>query len=365
MAKDYYEILGVDRNATQDDIKKAFRDLAKKWHPDLHPDNKQEAEDKFKEISEAYEVLSDPQKRKVYDQGGSVDFGQGGSNFSWDNFTHYSDINDIFNDIFGGNFGSGFFSGFGGNAGQREVDLDMYTAIDITIEEAYYGAEKRIKFRRNVECPDCRGTGAKNGKMKVCPTCNGTGQERVVRGQGFFRMVTVTTCRTCGGKGKIPVEKCPTCNGTGTVVKNEDISISVPRGAVDNLRLRVSGKGQSYSGRTGDLFIVVRIKPESGIERHGDDLIISRTINFGEAALGTDMELDLFREKFTLKVPEGTQPGEVLRIKGAGMSHLNSRGSGDLLVRIVVEVPKHLSSKQKELVKELFGVEETKHSWFH
>ncbi|BAB59628.1 haet shock protein [DnaJ] [Thermoplasma volcanium GSS1] len=365
MAKDYYKILGVDRNASEEDIKKAFRELAKKWHPDLHPDNKAEAEEKFKEISEAYEVLSDPEKRRIYDQTGSVDFGGGGSNFNWDNFTHFSDINDIFNEIFGGNFGSDFFSGFGNRQSTRNIDLDMYTNLDISLEEAYYGTEKRIKFRRNAICPDCKGTGAKNGKLITCPTCHGTGQQRVVRGQGFFRMVTVTTCNTCGGKGRIPEEKCPRCNGTGTIVVDEDITVKIPRGATDNLRLRVSGKGQSYDGRTGDLYVILRIKQDKNLQRINDDLLLDQKINFGQAALGADIPIQIFNEKYNLKIPEGTQPGDVIKIKGAGMPHLNGHGSGDLLVRINVEVPKRLTAKQRELIRELFDIKENHKSWFH
>ncbi len=365
MAKDYYKILGVDRNATDEEIKKAFRELAKKWHPDLHPENKQEAEEKFKEISEAYEVLSDPQKRRMYDQTGTVDFGAGGQNFDWDNFTHYSDLNDIFNDIFGGNFASDFFSGFGRGHREEQYDLDLYTNLDITLEDAYYGTEKRIKYRRNAMCPDCNGTGAKNGKLITCPTCNGTGQQRIVRGQGFFRMVTVTTCQTCGGRGKIPEEKCPKCNGTGTVVVNEDISVKIPKGATDNLRLRVQGKGQSYNGRTGDLYVVLRVRNDRNVQRINDDLMIDQKINFAQAALGDTIEVNIFKEKYSLKIPEGTQPGEVLRIKGAGMPHLNGHGSGDLLVRINVDVPKRLTPKQKELIREIFDIKENHRSWFH
>lgn len=370
MAKDYYEILGVSRNATKDEIKKAFRTLARKYHPDANPENKAEAEAKFKEISEAYEVLSDDQKRQMYDQTGHVEFGSGGSNFTWQDFSHFndfSDLGDIFSRIFGGNFGFGnqgsdsFFSGFQG----QEENLDLITNLRITLEDAYYGSKKTIKYRRNAECETCHGTGSKDGKLNTCPVCNGTGQQRVVQGQGFFRMVTVTTCKNCQGRGRIPSEQCPTCHGTGSIPTTENIEIAVPKGAPDRLRLRVKGKGQSRFGRTGDLYVVLNVEDQQDLKRVNDDLYTVLEISFPEAALGTEKEVGIFKERIQVKIPAGTQPGEVIRVKGAGMPHMNGRGSGDLLVEIKLVVPRKLTQTQKELIEKLQEEPAKKHSWLH
>ncbi len=356
MAKDYYAILGVDRNASQDDIKRAFRELAKKYHPDANPGNK-EAEEKFKEIAEAYEVLSDPQKRKQYDETGTTDFNSG-SGFNWQNFTHFDDINDIFNQFFGGNFGDTFFGGY-----TNQPDLDIYLRVNISLEEAYYGTSKNIKYRRNAMCDHCAGTGSENKVLVTCPTCHGSGQERITRGQGFFRMVTVTECRTCHGRGKIPQKPCTVCHGTGTVSKNEDISVNIPRGADTNLKLRLKNMGNSYGGLTGDLYVVLMVSNPPGIKRSGQDIYMEHTIDFPEAALGGEEDIKLFKESYKLKIPAGTQPGEILKIKGAGMPRVNGHGSGDLNVIIKIEVPRHLTSKQKELLEEFRN--EKKKSWFH
>ncbi len=366
MAKDYYQVLGVSKDASQDEVKKAFRVLARKYHPDANPDNRSEAEEKFKEIGEAYEVLSDTNKRRMYDQTGSVDFGSGRQDFTWQDFSHFndfSDLGDIFRNIFGGGggFGDSFFGGFG----NRGPDLDMAMELGITLEDAYMGSSKRIKYRRNSPCNECNGTGAKNGKLTTCRTCNGTGQQRVVQGQGFFRMVSVTTCNACRGRGRTPVENCPVCKGNGSNPVTEELTITVPKGAVDNLRLRVKGKGQSHNGSTGDLYVLLRVQEDKAMRRRHDDLILDRMVSFPEAALGTSIDVKLFGNSYDVKVPQGTQPGEILRVKGGGMPHLNSRGNGDLLVKINVEVPKHLSSRQKELLTELMEESGKKKGWFH
>lgn len=368
MAKDYYETLGVSRSASQDEIKKAFRSLARKYHPDANPENKAEAEAKFKEIGEAYEVLSDENKRKMYDQTGSVDFGSGRQDFNWQDFTHFndfSDLGDLFRTIFGG--GGGGFSGdsFFGGFGDRGPDLDMGIQMKINLSDAYKGTQKKIKYRRNSPCEECKGTGAKNQKLNTCNVCQGTGQERVVQGQGFFRMVSVTTCRTCNGRGKIPVERCNVCNGAGSNPITEELTVTVPKGAVDNLRLRLKGKGQSHNGRTGDLYVLISVDEDRNFRRRNDDLVVDKSVSFPEAALGTSMEVDVFGDNHEVKVPSGTQPGEIVRIKNAGMPHLNGRGSGDLLVRVNVEVPKHLNSKQKDLVKQLMDEFGKKKGWFY
>lgn len=368
MAKDYYETLGVAKTATPDEIKKAFRTLARKYHPDTNPENKEEAEAKFKEISEAYEVLSDENKKRMYDQTGRVDFGSGRSDFTWQDFSHFgdfSDLGDIFQRIFGGNFGFGgssdsFYSGFG----RQQENLDLVTNLRISLEDAYYGTTRNIKYRRNEKCGDCSGTGSKDGKLITCGTCNGSGQQRVVQGQGYFRMVSVTTCNTCAGRGQIPSQKCDTCKGSGAVAVTENLEIKIPKGSPDRLRLRVKEKGQSNFGRTGDLFVILDVQEGSGIKRMNDDLYLSEEISFPEAALGGEREISLFKEKITLKIPPGTQPGEIIRIKNAGMSRVNGKGSGDLLVEARVVVPKHLSNTQKELIAKLGEESGKKHSWF-
>lgn len=366
MAKDYYSTLGVEKSASQEEIKKAFRQLARKWHPDANPNNKDLAEEKFKEIGEAYEVLSDESKRRMYDQTGTVDFGAGRQDFNWSDFSHFgdfSDLGDIFNRIFGGGFGGGSDSFFGGFRDQGP-NLDLYTTLTISLEDAFFGTRKNIRYRRNGQCDSCNGTGAVNQKLKKCATCNGSGQQRIVQGQGFFRMVSVTVCRTCGGKGNIPVENCAKCKGSGSQAVSENLEVSVPKGAVDNLKMRIRGKGQSHNGSVGDLYVIINIKNDTKFRRQNDDLLLSYEISFPEAALGTDAEIHIFDQKHDLKIPPGTQPNEVFRIRNAGMPRLNSRGSGDAIVTVKVSVPKKLTTKQKELVKELSEELGKKHSWF-
>ncbi len=363
MAEDYYKVLGVDKNASQDEIKAKFRDLAKKYHPDVNQGNK-ESEEKFKEIAEAYEVLSDPNKKRQYDATGSATFnGPGGqsSNFSWDDFTHFDDINDIFSKIFGGNFGgsSGYYGGY-----SNQPDLEIYLRVNVTLQDVYYGGSKPIKYKRNAMCEACNGTGGVDGKMATCPTCHGSGQERIARGQGFFQMVTVTTCRTCNGRGKIPLKPCNSCKGTGTVPKMENITINIPKGADTNVKLRIAKMGNSFGGVTGDLFAVLFVQNNSDIKRSGDNLYVKTFIDFPTAALGGEIDVKLFRDDFKVNVPAGTQPDDIVRIKGAGMQRLNSRGSGDILVIVKLQVPKHLSAGEKELVEKLKG-EQPKKSWFH
>lgn len=365
MPKDYYKILGVDKSASQDEIKKAFRTLARKYHPDMNPDDRKGSEEKFKEIGEAYEVLSDESKKRMYDQTGSAEFGSGSSNFTWDNFTHFNDFEDIFSRIFGGGFGGGQgFSGFGG-FGRQEPDLDMALRMTVSMQEAYRGARKDVRYRRNAPCGTCNGSGAKNGKLTTCESCGGTGQQRVVQGQGFFKMVSVTTCRTCNGRGKRPLEACNNCKGTGNVVVNESFQVNVPPGAREGLRIRFKGKGQSQNGYLGDLYILLSVRPENGVSRKEDDLYISRNISFPEAALGTEIEIDMYGDKHSLQVPPGTQPGEILKIRSAGMPHVSNKGAGDLYVQLNVVVPKHLSSKQKELISQLVDESDKKHFWTH
>ncbi len=365
MATDYYQVLGVDKNASQDEIRTKFRELAKKYHPDVNAGDKG-AEEKFKSIAEAYEVLSDPQKRSQYDATGSTSFGDtgnAGEGFNWDNFSHFDDINDIFSKIFGGGGGFGNSGGFAGGF-DSQPDLDIYVKVNITLEDAYYGTSKPLKYKRNATCDACNGTGAVDGVLITCPTCNGTGRERISRGQGFFNFVQVIVCRTCNGRGKIPKKPCPVCKGLGYVPKMENISMNIPKGVDTNTRLRTSKMGNSFGGVTGDLYAVLYIQPAAGIKRTGDNIYIKYSMDFPTAALGGSVEVPIFKEKFNLSIPPGSQPDDVLRIKNAGMPRLNSRGNGDLLVILKLEVPRHLTSKEKELIEELRG-EPVKKSWFH
>ncbi|MEM0139764.1 MAG: molecular chaperone DnaJ [Ferroplasma sp.] len=366
MPTDYYQVLGVDKNASQDEIKAKFRELAKKYHPDVNAGDKK-AEEKFKEVAEAYEVLSDPAKRKQYDATGSTNFGEssggGQGGFSWEDFSHFDDINDIFSKIFGGGSFGGGNGGFAGGS-ETQQDLDIYVKVNISMSDAYYGTSKAIKYRRNAICDSCKGTGAVGGILVTCPTCHGTGRERISRGQGFFNFVQVIVCRTCDGRGKIPKTPCPVCNGKGYIPKMENITINIPKGVDTNTRLRTGKMGNSFGGVTGDLYSVVYVQPNPAIKRTGDNLYVRQAIDFPTAALGGSVEIQLFNEKFNLNVPPGSQPEDVLRIKNAGMPHINSKGNGDLLVVIKLEVPRHLTAKERELIEELKG-EPVKKSWFH
>ncbi|MHB1439141.1 MAG: molecular chaperone DnaJ [Cuniculiplasma sp.] len=363
MAKDYYKTLGVEKTASPEEIKKAFRQLARKWHPDANPDNKSEAERRFKEISEAYEVLSDENKRKVYDQTGQVNFGSNGSEgFRWQDFSHFSDFSDIFDDIFR-NFNSGgsFRSGFGGRD-TRQLDLSL--SLSISMAESYRGAKKEIRYKRTVECSNCHGKGFEGNDVRTCPTCNGTGQERVVQQSGIFRMMNMITCRTCTGRGYIGSTKCHVCHGSGKKSEVETRTIDIPAGISDNTQFVMRGLGDDENGQTGDLYILVNVRNEVGYTRSNFDLITNKEIGFPEAALGADATVDIFGEELKFKIPAGTQPGEAIRIRNMGFPHTRGTGRGDLLIRIKVVIPKKLNSTQKELVEKLSEELSSKRSWF-
>ncbi len=353
MEKDYYKILGVDRNATKEEIKRAYRELAKKYHPDLHPENRKEYEEKFKEISEAYEVLMDDEKRRIYDQYGAEGVKFGPQGFDWNNFTHFDDISDLFNQ---------FFRDFGfGTVFEESKNIQTY--VDIDLRDAYFGTEKTITYEREITCPDCNGTGAKNGKTKKCPTCNGTGQVRDVKNMGFMQYVSVHPCPTCRGKGYIIEEKCPRCKGKGIITVQEKIRVTIPKGVENGTKLRVRGMGNGKN--EGDLIVIVRIKPHPLFKRDGDDLITELNIPFTKAALGGEFSIETISgENLNVRIQPGTQPGEVLKYKGKGMPRLNSHGYGDLYVKINVTIPKHLTQRQRELLME-FENEPEKKGFFH
>ncbi len=363
MVKDYYKTLGVEKNASPEEIKKAFRQLARKWHPDANPNNKAESEQKFKEISEAYEVLSDENKRKVYDQTGQVNFGSNGNEgFKWQDFSHFNDFSDIFDDIFR-NFGGGgsFRSGYGGRD-TRQLDLSL--SLSISMAESYRGAKKEVRYKRTIDCPNCNGKGFEGNDVKTCPTCNGTGQERVVQQSGIFRMVNVITCRTCNGRGYVGSTKCHVCHGSGKKTEVETRTIDIPAGISDNTQFVIRGIGDQEGGQTGDLYVLVNVREESGYRRSNYDLIVEKEVAFPDVALGKDESVNIFGEDIKFKIPAGTQPGEAIRLRNLGLPHTRGTGKGDLLVRIKVVVPKKLNSTQREIIEKLSEELNTKHSWF-
>ena len=344
--RDYYEVLGVDKNASAEDIKKAYRKLAKECHPDLHPNDKQ-AEERFKELNEANEVLSDPDKRARYDQfgfdGPQAGFGGGAGGFD---FSGFGGMGDIFDQLFGG--------GMGG-ARTRNAPMqgnDLRYDLRITFEEAAFGCEKSFEFMRNENCDTCHGTGAKPGTQpKTCPTCKGTGQVRV---SGGF-MVTVRTCSTCGGTGKVITDKCAACAGTGRLRRRRTASVKVPAGIDNGQTIVMNGQGEPgrNGGPNGDLYIQISVRPHKLFKRDGTNLHLDLPISFTQAALGADIDVPtLGGGKTTFHIPEGTQNDAEFRIKGQGVQQLRSAYRGDLILHIRVEVPRRLNEKQKELLRQ-------------
>ncbi len=343
MSKDYYETLGVDKQADKATIKKAYKKLAKKYHPDLNKDNP-EAEQKFKEVNEAAGILLDDQKRQQYDRFGSEGMNQGG----FGGGAHQGfDFNDIFDQFFGGGFNP-----FGG--GREDLrGNDLRYDIDITLEEVATGVDKEISFRKKSNCSSCDGKGGSG--IKTCSTCQGRG--RVMRQQqtAFGVFQTQSTCPSCKGRGKTVEKVCTSCSGSGTEMKQETIPISIPAGINEGTRLRVPGKGEAgeAGAQAGDLYVYVHVKPSKLFKREESDVYLTVPITFSQAALGDTIEVPTILGKATVKVPAGTQPGTLLRMKGKGLPHLRGSGQGDQYVKIKVEVPTSLSKKQKELIEEL------------
>lgn len=354
--KDYYEVLGLSKGADEKEIKQAFRKLAKQYHPDLNPDNK-EAEAKFKEVNEAYEVLSDPDKKAKYDQFGHAAFDQ---NQGFGGGASYGDFNDIFGDIFGDFFGG---SGFGG--GQRaqrtgpKAGSDLKIKLDITFEEAAFGTKKEIKINRIEKCDTCGGTGAKKGSSKkTCPTCNGAGNIKTVQRTPFGQFASTKTCTTCGGTGEVVEQPCEACNGSGKEKKSRKLSINIPAG-VDSgsvIPLRGEGNHGERGGPAGDLYVYINVKEHEIFERDGNDVWCEIPISFAKAALGGSIEVPTIEGKVKYEVPEGTQTGTVFRLKNKGIKNLRGSGKGDQYVRVKITVPKKLTDRQKSLLEE-FAVE--------
>ncbi|MDI6617411.1 MAG: molecular chaperone DnaJ [Clostridiales bacterium] len=371
LAKDYYAVLGLDKNATEEDIKKAFRKLALKYHPDRNRGDKS-AEEKFKEVNEAYQVLSDPKKRAQYDQFGTADFnGQGdfgGFDFGG-GFQDFGGFGDIFDTIFGGGFDG--FSGKRNNGPQRGADL-QYT-LNLSFEEAAFGVTKEIDITRDEDCKVCSGTGAKPGTRPItCDKCKGTGQIKIQRRTGFGNFVTVTTCDKCGGKGTIIREVCPECHGSGRVRRRRRITIKVPAGVDTGNTLPLRGEGEPgiRGGDHGDLYVNINVLPHKLFKREGFDVICEIPVSFPQAALGSEIDVPTIDGIIKYTIPEGTQSGTIFKIRGKGIPKIRGYGRGDEIIRIIVETPRKLNEKQKQLLKhfaEACGedVNEQKKSFFN
>lgn len=354
MAKrDYYEVLGVSKGASQEEIKKAYRKIAIKYHPDKNPDDPT-AEDKFKEAAEAYEVLSNPEKRQRYDQFGHAGMGGG---FGGGGGMNMEDIFSQFGDIFGG--GSAFESFFGGGrGGGRRVrkGSNLRIKLKLTLEEIANGVEKKIKVKRYDACHTCGGNGAKNGTaLNTCPQCQGTGQVRQVVNTMLGQMVSTSTCPTCHGEGKTISQRCDTCHGSGRELKEEVITINIPAGVAEGMQLSMSGKGNvpERGGIPGDLLIQIEEEEHPQLKREGNNIVFDQYISFIDAALGANIEVPTIGGKVKVSLKPGTQSGEILRLRGKGIKDINGYGKGDQLIHINVWTPKHLSSEERNMLEKL------------
>ncbi|MGL6106581.1 molecular chaperone DnaJ [Romboutsia sp.] len=352
--RDYYEVLGVDKNADEQTLKKAYRKLAMQYHPDRNPDNK-EAEDKFKEINEAYEVLSDSTKRQTYDQFGHAGVnGQGGFGGQGFGGQGFGGFEDVFGDIFGDMFGGGFSGGRPRRRGP-ERGADMRQSIDITFEEAAFGKSTSIKVNRSEECNECHGTGSKAGtSKKTCPTCNGAGEVRTVQRTPFGNIASSRTCSTCQGEGEVVESPCPKCQGAGSTRKVKTIEVDIPAGIDDGQMIKLSAQGElgSKGGPRGDLYLVINVKNHTLFTREGYDIYFDMPITFAQAALGDEIEVPTLDGKVKYTIPEGTQTGTVFRLREKGIPKLRGNSRGDQYVKVIVDTPKKLNEKQKELLRD-------------
>ena len=363
--RDYYEVLGLKKGATEDEIKSGFRKKAMDYHPDKNPGDKA-AEEKFKEVNEAYSILSDKEKKDLYDRFGhaGVDpnsgfgaggfgnfggFGGGGGSYST------TDFSDLFGDLFGGMFGGG-----GTSSGRRrsgpQKGRDLQQGLRISFKDAAFGTKRKIRLKRQMDCPDCKGTGAKDGTAKhTCEKCHGSGKVQMQQNTPFGSFTNITTCPACHGSGEVIDSPCPKCQGTGKVMKEFTINVDIPAG-VDNdsvIPLRGQGEPGTNGGPPGDLYIILQVEPHELFTRTGNDLRIDMPITFEQAALGTTIIVPTLSEKVSYKVPPGTQPDTVFRLKGKGVKSVRGSKYGDLYVRMVLEVPTKLNGDQKKLLKEL------------
>lgn len=357
--RDYYEVLGLQKGATPEEIKKAYRRLAKQYHPDMNPGDKT-AEAKFKEIGEAYEVLSDEKKKSMYDQFGhaGVDPNRGGGG-GYDGFGGFSGFGGGFSDlgdIFGSIFGDGFTSGRRANPNAPRKGDDMRATIAISFEEAAFGLKREIEIARNEKCESCGGTGAAKGSApQTCPTCGGTGQVTVSQRTPLGVFSSTQVCSKCGGKGKIITSPCPACKGNGRVKKTHKTEIHIPAGIDDGQTLSVRGEGSlgMNGGPNGDLYITVRVRPHPTFERRGVDLYCDVPVSYAAAVLGDEISVPTLEGNVPYKLPEGTQSNTTIKLSGKGVVKLNSRSKGDLYFRVVIDIPKNLNAEQKRLLKEL------------
>ena len=350
--RDYYEVLGVQKSASEDELKKAYRKLAKENHPDLHPGDK-ECEARFKEINEAYEVLSDPDKRAKYDKFGHAAFdpsqGFGGGGFGgFEGFGDFGGFGDIFSDIFG------FGGGGGRNPNAPRKGDNLRASLNIKFEEAAFGTKKDGTVARIEQCPDCKGTGCADGTTaEVCPDCKGSGQVKSTQRTPFGMMQSNVQCPKCKGRGKIIHSPCHTCRGIGSIRRQHKVNINVPAGIDDGQTISLRGQGNSgiNGGPAGDLLVTILVQPHARFEREGTSILLDQEISFAKAALGAEIEVPTLDGKVKLTIPEGTQTGTMFRLKGKGVPYLRSTGRGDQFVTVRVVVPKGLNAKQKEALK--------------
>ena len=378
--RDYYEVLGVPKGASKEDIRKAYRKLAKKYHPDANKDDPKAAEERFKELSEAYEVLADDDKRARYDrfghEGVKADFGAGG--FQWQDFSHMDDISDIFGfDFMDGVFGRGGAGGggpggsvfdmfFGGMGGRRAAPTgprqgsDIRLQVNVDLDAVATGREVEVEIPRPETCRVCSGTGAAAGSQpRGCAGCGGSGQVQQSQSFGNRRLVTITTCPQCQGKGTVIDRPCKDCGGRGRTKVTRRLLITIPAGAETGTPLRYAGQGEAgeLGGPPGDLYAFVSVRPHSMFEREGADLLTEVHVSFPQASLGDRIEVPTLGGKAQLAIPQGTQSGKVFRLRGQGLPHLGGSGKGDEYVRVIVETPRNLTARQKELLKQLWDLE--------
>lgn len=354
--RDYYEVLGVSKSADATEIKKAYRKLALKYHPDKNPGDK-EAEEKFKEAAEAYDVLSNEEKKRRYDQFGHAGVGGAGQG-GFGGGMSMDDIFSQFGDIFGSFGGFSGFGGFGGGRSARRVNrgTNLRVKVKMNLQEIATGIEKKIKVKKYVACQHCNGTGAKDGKSySTCSTCKGSGQVTRVQNTILGAMQTTSTCPTCEGEGKIINEKCTFCNGEGVLMSEEVISINIPAGVGEGMQLSLSGKGNAArrGGVNGDLIVLIEEEEHPELVRDGNDLLYNVFIGYPEAVLGETVEIPTIEGKVKVKIEAGTQPGKILRLRGKGLPDVNGYGKGDLLAKVNVWTPKNLSKDEKKLVEKM------------
>ncbi len=347
--KDYYEILGVKQSDDKETIKKSYKKLALKYHPDIAPeDKKEDYEHKFKEISEAYSILGDDKKRSQYDSVGNNPFGQQG--YSQGNPFQGGDFSSMFDDV----FGNGFFGGGRSSARRQNVGRDLQYRLNIKFEEAAFGIDKEIEIKKDVICETCNGSGAKDGNVVKCGRCNGQGKVNIEQRTPFGVFRQTSTCPDCNGKGKIPKEPCQKCNGRGIVNKKVKMSIEIPAGIDDEQVLRVSQSGNEVpNGISGDLLLIIGVKPHKIFQREGDNIYMNYDISFSQAALGCNIKIPTLKGETKIKIPAATQSEAILRLKGKGIRNVSHYMTGDQFITIKVKTPKSLSKKEKQLFKEL------------